>query len=225
MESVKGNSAKIREEVSKAQEKLDRWSADVMKNLEKSAREHDSRQRTNEESLKQLSLQEGALRERARDVQQAIEKETRLLEAKDAELSSLKQEATALPSSLSELSQLHEQQREVLKAKQKELSEQEQQRRRVTGEMSRVLDYYRDRLGLHFNIEDGALKVVFTLVDSAQPDREFAFTISVDNDVYSLRSVSPPVPGVEEHLTKLNSDNDLSAFMVTMRSKFRALVA
>ena len=55
--------------------------------------------------------------------------------------------------------------------------------------------------------------------------RTFAFQVFVDDgDKYHVESCEPLVSGMDELLATLNSDNDFSAFVRSMRKRFKDLV-
>lgn len=115
--------------------------------------------------------------------------------------------------------------------------------------------YYRVTHTMH-DVDD-RLCLVFTQIDPACPEREFSFTIKVDQeDSYqgqrlpyivvawnaspvliftvikfmdafvcgAVESCEPSVDGIADHLECLNTTNDFSAFVRTMRRAFKAQV-
>lgn len=56
--------------------------------------------------------------------------------------------------------------------------------------------------------------------------RPFAFQVFVDGgDKYHVESCEPLVQGMDELVTTLNTDNDFSRFVRSMRKGFKQLVA
>ena len=87
---------------------------------------------------------------------------------------------------------------------------------------------FNKRLGLEFEkIHDDRLRLVFTLIDGARPDRKFCFNVRVSaGDAYVVDGIEPPVPGgVEAIVSELNATNDFSRFVQTMRRAFLEVVA
>jgi hypothetical protein len=56
--------------------------------------------------------------------------------------------------------------------------------------------------------------------------RAFAFQVFVDGgDKYHVESCEPPLDGLDGLIETLNTGNDFSAFVRSMRKRFKALVA
>ena len=84
-------------------------------------------------------------------------------------------------------------------------------------------DMYKDRLGLEFmKTEDEDMKFVFTLIDRFEMDREFSFTIRVEDGSsrYELVECEPMVKEAGEYIRECNRTDDLSTFIRKMRKSF-----
>uniref|UniRef100_A0A7S0N2N7 Kinetochore protein SPC25 n=1 Tax=Pyramimonas obovata TaxID=1411642 RepID=A0A7S0N2N7_9CHLO len=90
------------------------------------------------------------------------------------------------------------------------------------------VDFFRNRLGLRFDRSvSGVLRLVFTHIDKNDHNREFAIGIQVLDDteqLYVVRECSPQVAGLDDLLATLNETNDLQAFVLAVRGKFKQLV-
>ena len=87
-------------------------------------------------------------------------------------------------------------------------------------------DMYKDRLGLEFmKTEDDDMKFVFTLIDRFEMDREFSFTIRVEDGSsrYELVECEPMVKEAGEYIRECNRTDDLSTFIRKMQ-EFREVV-
>lgn len=71
------------------------------------------------------------------------------------------------------------------------------------------------------------LRLVFTQIDPASPQREFFFSVNVDEqDQYEVAECSPAVPAdrLDALVRTLNAKNDFSCFVKAMRREFKAMV-
>lgn len=91
------------------------------------------------------------------------------------------------------------------------------------------LAMYRKRLGLTID-RDGAqtVKLVFTLLDKARPDREFSLTLSLaDGQGYKSLCCDPELPALKKLLDNLNEEPcasiALPKFMCSLRRAFSAV--
>jgi hypothetical protein len=84
-------------------------------------------------------------------------------------------------------------------------------------------------LGLEFTKADGdCMKFIFSNVDPGDPNKQFYFTMYVDeNDSYRLVDAVPAISPTfaKKHMEILNSDNDIGKFVVNVRRYFRRTVA
>ena len=80
------------------------------------------------------------------------------------------------------------------------------------------------KLGLDFErVENDQLRLCFTQVDAARPQREFSLQVRVDaNDVYHVTRVEPGVAALPALVEELNATNDFSRFVRSMRAAFKA---
>lgn len=72
---------------------------------------------------------------------------------------------------------------------------------------------------------DEKLRVTFTNIDPQAPTRAFTFQVYVDtSDRYHVNNCEPAVSDVQILVDTLNSSNDFSAFVRSMRKSFKLLV-
>ncbi|XP_078571685.1 kinetochore protein Spc25-like [Branchiostoma floridae x Branchiostoma japonicum] len=110
-------------------------------------------------------------------------------------------------------------------AKEKELIQaQDKVTKQKMEELQKAVGFFRDRLGLKFRkLDGGRLQFAFTVIDVKNPDRAFVFTLKVDSK-YEVVDCDPKVADLDDLVAKLNSTNNLSAFVQTMRKRFKQLV-
>uniref|UniRef100_A0A1D1Z4M4 Kinetochore protein SPC25 n=1 Tax=Anthurium amnicola TaxID=1678845 RepID=A0A1D1Z4M4_9ARAE len=76
---------------------------------------------------------------------------------------------------------------------------------------------------LGFQTEGGeGVRFIFDKIDLESPDKEYSFSIRLDDDTYRLLQCEPYVEDIEELLAELNQSNGLFKFVRTMREKFQA---
>jgi len=90
--------------------------------------------------------------------------------------------------------------------------------------MSSELEKWKKTLGLELirSTHEGLI-FKFTNVQRDDPDKIFTCELSVENRVYRINNCSPSFEGISEMVDTLNSTNDLSGFVVTLRKKFASL--
>ncbi len=83
-------------------------------------------------------------------------------------------------------------------------------------------------LGLEFQKADGeCMKFVFTQISEQDPSKQYFFTMFVDaNDAYQLVETRPALPRAvcTMHLKRLNEDNNIGRFVVSMRKAFKSII-
>eukprot|EP00058_Branchiostoma_floridae_P006524 XP_002592012.1 hypothetical protein BRAFLDRAFT_122388 [Branchiostoma floridae] len=110
-------------------------------------------------------------------------------------------------------------------AKEKELIQaQDKVTKQKMEELQKAVGFFKDRLGLKFRkLDGGRLQFAFTVIDVKNPDRAFVFTLKVDSK-YEVVDCDPKVADLDDLVAKLNTTNNLSAFVQTMRKRFKQLV-
>uniref|UniRef100_A0A7S1G7N0 Kinetochore protein SPC25 n=1 Tax=Bicosoecida sp. CB-2014 TaxID=1486930 RepID=A0A7S1G7N0_9STRA len=173
-----------------------------------------------------LAKEAADMTEKAERVAADVAEEERQTSAVQDELDLLKLDRDALPTEIEALhtaTEAAEAERELVE---KSVASKRAEATYAVDELTKGVAFYK-RLGLDFDgLGEDVLRLTFTQIDPAAPDREFTFTVNVtDDNVYVVRDVSPPVAGVEEMCEELNETNDFSFFVRRMRREFCALVA
>lgn len=104
--------------------------------------------------------------------------------------------------------------------------------RQQLADFAQGLDAYK-RLGLAFeNVSGGGasgpsnnIRVVFTQLDPAAPQRRFAFDVHVSpvDDAYAIPACEPAVASLPSLVAALNASNDFARFVQAMRREFKAI--
>ncbi|KAJ4786127.1 Kinetochore protein spc25 [Rhynchospora pubera] len=84
-----------------------------------------------------------------------------------------------------------------------------------------AIAWYQKSLGLQV-VEGEGVKFIFNKIDSTNPDKEYSFTVRLDNDKYNLLRCDPLVEGIDDLLKEVNKTNDFFGFVRIMREKFAA---
>jgi hypothetical protein len=152
--------------------------------------------------------------------------ERRLLAEKQAEVASLERAKGSLPADVEAAAARQEAAQQQLQQTRAEFERREGEVRLELQELSRGLECFR-RLGLAFEkLADDRLRLVFTLIDAARPQRRFCFTVKMtESDAYAVDEVDPPVAALDGMVRLLNESNDFSRFVQGMRREFKALAA
>jgi septal ring factor EnvC (AmiA/AmiB activator) len=148
------------------------------------------------------------------------------LDASTKKLFELKEQVqTKMPQELASTRQaLVAQQQEIEKEK-RLFDEVNKEKEYKTNELSLGRDFYRKYLSLDFQrVEDNRLRFVFTNIDPANHDRQFIFSVFINNsNKYELVECEPRLPSLDALLADLNADNNFSRFVQRMRAQFRAI--
>jgi hypothetical protein len=107
-----------------------------------------------------------------------------------------------------------------------ELQSDAQQTEVKLSELHKGVDHFAKYLGLKFErAGDNCLKMTFTHIDEHDVDKEFTFSVYVDEfSRYKVVECEPIVSGIDDALDDLNRSNDFGSFVKFMRNKFRASV-
>ncbi|XP_078179198.1 kinetochore protein SPC25 homolog isoform X1 [Carex rostrata] len=82
-----------------------------------------------------------------------------------------------------------------------------------------AIAWYQKALGLQVLVGEG-VKFIFNKIDSTNPEKEYSFTVRLDNDKYNLLQCDPLVEGIDDLLKEVNETNDFFRFVRVMRGKF-----
>jgi hypothetical protein len=205
--------------------KIDEWCNFHEQALDKLSLNHEQEMNSAKGTIESLQNKKGELGVTLRK----IAEETRLHKVEEAkvlqEIETLQNCASSLPqqikavkqSELEGLTRAEEIKAEIVKLKQTKENE--------TKELTKGIVFYK-RLGLDFKrVGDDRLRLIFTQIDAAFPEKEFSFTIKVDQtDAYQVEACEPAIPEIPEYLACLNKSNDFSVFVRTMRQSFKKSV-
>ena len=114
-----------------------------------------------------------------------------------------------------------------LRTSEADLEESSAARQQRLGALQQAVRLYRDRLGLAFHSSPPEalkeeLSVEFAQIDRSEPERAFTFAVHVGADNrYSVTRCEPELEGVGVLVEQLNTSNDFSAFVRTMRTAFQ----
>jgi hypothetical protein len=144
-----------------------------------------------------------------------------------AELERLTAQESKLPPEQQRLTQQLSQCRSLVVQREAGCESTQAAKEQKLNELDKGCALYRGRLGLAFErVGEERLRLTFTNIDPADPMRAFSFQVFVDGgDQYHVESCEPAVSGLDEAIDVLNTGNDFSAFVRTMRKRFKALVA
>ncbi|MEW5311170.1 MAG: hypothetical protein WDW38_002906 [Sanguina aurantia] len=87
-----------------------------------------------------------------------------------------------------------------------------------------AVSVYSTRLGLEFKQGPEELELVFTQIDTHDPERQFCFAVRIlpDNS-YQVTRCQPEVEQVSALLLQLNSSNNFAAFVQALRAAFQSM--
>lgn len=113
-----------------------------------------------------------------------------------------------------------------LQKQQEEISAKEQSTSYKIKQFTKGTEYFKERLGLSFKkVDEEHLQFVFKCIDPKDEERPFVFTVAItSHDKYNVKDCIPEVKGLAEMMDKLNSTNNFSMFVISMRRKFKDLV-
>ncbi|XP_078174861.1 kinetochore protein SPC25 homolog [Carex rostrata] len=98
----------------------------------------------------------------------------------------------------------------------------EEKLRKVQSEkenLDSAIAWYQKALGLRVLVGEG-VKFIFNKIDSTNPEKEYSFTVQLDNDKYNLLQCDPLVEGIDDLLKEVNETNDFFGFVRVVRGKF-----
>lgn len=125
------------------------------------------------------------------------------------------------------LCQAHEACRQELKQENMELAKQIQAIAEQESEVEKFLAMYKHHLGLSIErIAPQTVRLTFTLIDEADPEREFSFALGLaDSRAYLASECRPQVPQLKGLLARLNAETgaptSLPALVCGMRRAFQ----
>ena len=172
-------------------------------------------------AIAQLQEREGELQAKAAETARTLEQQQTTESRLASELAAVRAQAAALPVQVDALRGEVDAQKSKAADEERSVQESRAIKQGKLDAVKRCVDLYRQRLGLRFEYGDDTLKLIFTLIDPADHDREFSFSLHVhDDNSYTLKECTPPVEGAAQLLTALMGGNNFAGFVRTMRRKF-----
>jgi hypothetical protein len=151
----------------------------------------------------------------------------RLVESNRSSLDAASERAQALARTRDELYQQRDSHLEALRREQQETEQQSVTMKDRVGEAEKLLNTYKDRLGLAITREaPQTVRMSFSLIDKDDAMREFAFSLGLGEigESYEVRDCEPKVPELPSLLAELNSAAEsrtaLPRFVCSMRRAF-----
>jgi Skp family chaperone for outer membrane proteins len=147
----------------------------------------------------------------------------------EAELSKVQAEQNALPALLQEVQAALDAEARSADADASDFAARETEQQKTVSGVNEALQMYQQRLGLSFthNTSEGSVDMVFTMIDSEQPDKEFKLSVAISevDDRYVARSCVPPLANIQTLIDELNVDGSFAKFVRAARVAFQATVA
>ncbi|KAF6002149.1 hypothetical protein F1559_001402 [Cyanidiococcus yangmingshanensis] len=238
--------ARLEGNLNRSRLQFDSWTKERVNQVEKVEREcRESSLRAAQEAAA-LAQRQASYEAAAARLQERLEAEREELEALERGVAQLEARAAALPVKQQELEQEIAERKRDLERRRALLNACEEARRTRLMHLQKALVWYRDRLGLRFQRVgdvsgtdagrvDGKVRVVFRHIDARDPNREFAFTVYVDQetDTFRVEDCNPNVDAIPmpdgtvplrlaQMVDALNRTNDFGAFVAQMRRRFKA---
>ncbi|CAH3177544.1 unnamed protein product [Porites lobata] len=113
-----------------------------------------------------------------------------------------------------------------LKKRKNEITSKEQSSSFKIKQFTKGTEFFKERLGLAFKkVDEDNLQFVFKFIDPNDEEKPFVFTVSITNQgTYSVKNCMPEVKELDEMVQQLNSTNNFSKFVVSMRRRFKDYV-
>jgi hypothetical protein len=224
LQEVRAISSAINRDCAHARSEVDRWADGMKENINSVEAQHVEVMRECRDAVPPLEAEKLAIEQSSATASKELAEQDSECAAIAAEAAALKAQLTALPAELDTLTRLESEAKAALESERSALTDAEAQGAHESRELTKGVVFYK-KLGLEFHrMGDDRLKLIFTMVDAASPEREFSFDVYVNGeDVYEVEQCEPAVPTLPELLAKVNADNDFSAFVRAMRQQFKAL--
>lgn len=174
--------------------------------------------------------------EKMKDLEEAInkyhyqsERNLEVLRQRREEVANLERELRELQITAQRLverrnqNQTHFEETECRLQKQQEISAKEQSTSHKIKQFTKGTEYFKERLGLAFKkVDEDNLQFVFKYIDPHDEEKLFVFTVAItDQNQYSVTNCMPEVEGLEDMVQQLNTTNNFSKFVISMRQKFK----
>ncbi|EME29464.1 Kinetochore protein spc25 [Galdieria sulphuraria] len=218
---------KLDEYLQKARKHFEQWNEEQLRFLNHIKESHFTMSKDLQEKAVSLAQREKQLLETAEKISERLDSEKQEIEAVMAGISQLKSKQEMIPEKKTKLKEELENQSSLLKSRQRAFSEINETSQQKYANLRNAIRTYENCLGLRLErTEDGRIAFIFTHINQQVPEREYSFCIFVDeNDHYQVESCTPPVKDITVLLEKLNRDEDLSRFILSIRKRFQAMVS
>lgn len=149
------------------------------------------------------------------------------------EVSNLEQELRELQISAQQLTERRTQSQKhleetqcCLEKQQKDIATKEQSTSYKIQQCTKGTEYFEERLGLAFKkVDEENLQFVFKYIDPKDEEKPFVFTVAITaQKKYSVKNCMPEVQGLEDMVHQLNTTNNFSKFVRSMRKSFKKTV-
>eukprot|EP00897_Mesotaenium_endlicherianum_P008153 jgi/Mesen1/7366/ME000381S06596 len=174
-----------------------------------------------------LRREEDEHKEAAANLQRVLDKQQEVLDKLSRELKALEAEESSWPPQIADLQELVRQESQHNEEEMAEVEDTEKVKRKKADALLSALGMYRKHLGLQFeHSAKDRLRLVFVNIDPLDPAREFSFVLHVttNSSEYSVIECTPQISDMQALVAEVNSTNDFSGFVRSVRRKFRSLV-
>lgn len=225
-EPVPGNTgcSDLMEEVcSSHQERVAQWRRDQTHTLQIEAQRGIQETLREEEGLEQLKADMAAVHDLTEAAKHLSSEGSKLNKAIQASLSASGLRAQVAAQARDELLETQQENQKELQKKEHALHQQIQATEDQMVDIEYFLNRYRDSLGLDiFRVAPQTVRLVFSLIDKAQPSREFSVTLApAEQQGYNAFDCSPEVPELKHLMARLNEDPAAAAALPTFLCSLR----
>jgi hypothetical protein len=148
----------------------------------------------------------------------------------EKEIGVIRKRLQALPAAVADVQRALDAEAHALWKKKAVTESKEGTRRQIAKGLEKVLDAYKERLGLVLEDNAGTLRIAFTHIDVRYPEKEFSVTVDVGDDteqqsnnknvgLYSVVHCEPMID-VQPLVDELNASGNFSMFVVGLRNSF-----
>ncbi|KAL6759531.1 hypothetical protein V8C86DRAFT_2574226 [Haematococcus lacustris] len=175
--------------------------------------------------IDQLESSHRALQDAALQTKQRLETEAQEVSALQDTSTALRQQKDQVYAEVVALQDTLQAQEQQDRQKEAEAASQDSVHRKKLAALQRVLHMYSSRLGLTFKQGADELQLVMTQVQASQPARPFIVAVRVlpDNS-YQVTQCEPHVESLPTLLTALNTSNNFSCFVKSLRLAWQQMV-
>lgn len=213
----------LEKELKEASDIVQEWTTERLSAKRALKSQHDGAMKQSEQFYKKLVEREHQLSKQAKELEEDMEEQEHKLKQMEEEAMQARELASDLPEQLEDLRATVSEERRKTEEEAGTVEKSEGKQLKQVESLRVANDMYKDRLGLEFmKTDDDDMKFVFTLIDRFEMDREFSFTIRVEDGSsrYELVECEPMVKEAGEYIRECNRTDDLSMFIRKMRKSF-----